>query len=436
MSKKMFLFIFFSYLIFFVLIPPFQIPDEPEHFENIYWITHLKYPYLPNNPGGNAKLFVRHIIDLYDWNKVNSNGFVLPNFSKIKNSLAQHNFIVDAKNFDRISSQSYHPPLYYIFGSFFYLISNILHLNFIFQYYFVRLTSTLFYFVSIFIGCKILKLIFKKQEDINNVLLFFAINPVSLKMGVGINNEIAVVFFSLLFLYLLLRFDKKVFLLGVFSAAASLSKFSGIFTGLTFVFFTFLKNKFSSKFISNLFKYFFALLVFLFPWFLFNLLRYHNPIQDNFALICKKDLPPYNILQLTFHSLFEFRHTINHYAGFMGWGEPYPFKWFFVSYTVSFSCLFLVGLIRLIRQIGKRNDKNHTLLVYIFSLFIFLFLLDLYRKSQYYSCDIQGRYLLPAFLPMAVVLERGLKSSKTLAYFAVFQYHFILFFVLIPYYYV
>ncbi len=427
---KTFLIIFLSYLVFFVLTPPFQVPDEPEHYENIYWFSQGVYPRLPKPHEKNYQLFVQPLFNLYDSTEVIRNSFVLPNFQKIKSPSS------NIKPAAPVSTQSYHPPLYYVFGAVFFKLATLLRFDSISSFYFVRLVSAAFYFLSVFIAYKILGLVIKNKTSVGHLLLFFAINPVTLKMGIGINNEIAVTFFSLLFLYLLLRYEKKLFLLAATSAAATLSKFSGVFTVFIVGIITFAQYKFKIKFFLSYLKFLSVFFIIIAPWLIFNLLRYNNPIQDNFSLICKKDFLGYGIVSTFFYSLFEFRHTINHYAGFLGWGEPYPFKFFFVGYTITFSFLFLIGLIRLIGPTRRGERKTVILLSYILSLFFFLFILDFYRKLSHFSCDIQGRYLLPAFLPITIVLAKGIKSTKLLAYFAIFQYYFILFFVLIPKYYV
>ena len=35
-----------SYLIYFIISPPFQAPDEPEHYQIVYFLTRLQYPRL------------------------------------------------------------------------------------------------------------------------------------------------------------------------------------------------------------------------------------------------------------------------------------------------------------------------------------------------------------------------------------------------------
>jgi len=435
-KSKTFLFIFFSYLIFFILTPPFQVPDEPEHYENIYWFSQFIYPRLPKANEKNYPLFIHPLFNLYDSTDVIRTANILPNFQKIKTSNL-HQIVSLPKPLlgalRQISTQSYHPPIYYAFATLFFKLTAFLRLDLISAFYFVRLSSSVFYFLTVFVAYKILSSVCKKKESVNPLLIFFSINPVALKMGVGINNEIAVAFFSLLFLYLLLTYEKKIVILALVSGAATLSKFSGVFTALAFTLTACLRYKFSKKTFSVVLKYALVFLLILLPWFIFNYLRYHNPIQDNFSLICKKDFPSHSIFITAAYSLFEFRHTINHYAGFLGWGEPYPFKFFFVGYTVMFSVLFFIGTIRII--LGS-NRSLKILLSCVFSLFLFLFILDFYRKLSHYSCDIQGRYLLPAFLPITVVLAKGIKSERLLSYFAIFQYYFILFFVLIPKYYV
>ena len=344
-KSKTFLFIFFSYLIFFILTPPFQVPDEPEHYENIYWFSQFIYPRLPKTGEKNYPLFVHPLFNLYDSTDVIRSPNILPNFQKIKTS-SFHQISSLPKSYleslRQISTQSYHPPVFYLFAALFFRLSAFLHFDLISSFYFVRLASSVLYFLTVFAAYKILLLICKKKELVNSLLIFFSINPVTLKMGVGINNEITVTFFSLLFLYLLIRCERKIVMLAFVSGAAALSKFSGVFTAIAFTVSTCLRHKLNKKSFTNVLKYTLVFLLLLFPWFIFNYLRYHNPIQDNFSLICKKDFFSHSMFITAAYSLFEFRHTINHYAGFLGWGEPYPFKFFFVGYTIIFSILFFM----------------------------------------------------------------------------------------------
>jgi hypothetical protein len=430
-----------AYLLFFILVPPFQIPDEPGHYENIHWLSRLKYPKLPLADIKNPRLYVQRIADAYDTEAVNNNPFILPGFQKAKvlNTGRKDNL----QKLDPVSSQAHHPPLYYFFGAVVYKLTQTINVNQILQIYLLRMISSLFYFGSIIAAYQILKKLFKDKNTVFNLLVFVFINPLMLQIGVGINNDIAVIFFSLVFLLFLLRYEgKNIFFLALISALAVLSKFSGIFTAFAFTGVTLFKEKRIKTSLAAVMKYSLMLMVLLSPWFFFNYQRYQKIIIDNFYIYSDKLTLNLSFTQALAQAVLEFRHTIMHYAGFVGWYQTYPFKWFFILYAALFVLLAFIGLIKALR--GK-NNRSGVLLIYSFSLMLFLFLLSLRHKLLGYSWDIQGKYLAPAFLPLAIFLLTGAghvfktkpeNASRWFLYFSVFHFNFILFFVLIPKYYV
>lgn len=450
--KKIFLFIACSYFLFFFLIPPFQIPDEPEHFENIYWLSQGTYPYRPTTDNVHQnKLYADKLIQLYETNQVIKD-FILPNFSKIKKSnLRNINDLtkVEKSQLTKRSAQTYHPPVYYLLGAILFNVSKILKLNLISQFYFVRLASTLFYFGTVFLAYKILQFIFKDQKIITNLLIFFSLNPLLLSIGSGMNADNGVTFFSLLFLYSLLRISKnknlsikQIVLMGCLSGLSTLSKISGAFTILVGVMYLIKKSGFSKIFIRNCIILLLSWGIFILPWLLFNYQRYGVPLVENFTLVVVKPLMPNGIIQSIVKSLLEFRHTFMHYAGFIGWNETHPFKWFYILYFFIFSSLFIIGTFSSLRL---KKTNNFPILSYVFSLVFVLFLLGFDFKHKGVPWDLQGRYFLPAFLPTCVIILSGLsiiikkpldKISYYLSIFAVIHYYIILFLVLIPKYYV
>ena len=99
-----------------------------------------------------------------------------------------------------LSKQGHQPIFYHAVGVVPFSISTLLRLDMVTQYYVVRLTSTLFYFLSVFLAYQILKYLFKKTDVAENLTVFFAINPVTLKAGIAVNPDIALLFFPF-FLY-------------------------------------------------------------------------------------------------------------------------------------------------------------------------------------------------------------------------------------------
>ena len=93
----------------------------------------------------------------------------------------------------------------------------------------------------------------------------------------------------------------------------------------------------------------------------------------------KFNLPHYNLGQAIIQAILEFRHTIMHYAGFWGWGDPYPFKIFLFSIPHFFFVLSFIGFIHMMKQ--KKNITTY-LLFFPFSRSVFIFS---WFTSQTYS---------------------------------------------------
>lgn len=438
-----------SYLIYFIISPPFQAPDEPEHYQIVYFLTRLQYPRLVRDVHTSTNY---QLLDTFEkvlnTTRVASENYVVPDFEKIKKFVSQKNRAVGFPKVNSpLSKQGHQPIFYHAVGVVPFSISTLLRLDMVTQYYVVRLTSTLFYFLSVFLAYQILKYLFKKTDIAENLTVFFAINPVTLKAGIAVNPDIALLFFSLLSLWIVFKignkkFLKHILLFSLISGLAVWTKFQGVALIPFFIFIIFQKYRWTKKFVLYCLFYLGTSFLLISPWLLLNLSRYGVPVVDNFAIMGKFNLPHYNLGQAIIQAILEFRHTVMHYAGFWGWGEPYPFKIFFILYTVIFLCLSFVGFIRIKKQKGKHNNM---LIVFSLSLILFLFLVSLRHKLMRFSGDIQGRYLLPVFIVFVTYLVKGAdilfrkkveEISRYFFFFALFQYNFILFFVIIPKYYV
>jgi len=131
-----------------------------------------------------------------------------------------------------------------------------------------------------------------------------------------------------------------------------------------------------------------------------------------------------------------------HFSGFMGWGTPHPFKWFFTLYSFATVVVLMLGFLALLRQ--KKQSARHLLLI-TGSLIAFLVLLALKHQLNALNCDIQGRYLLPVWPLLSLCIYYGLQTicgsqakavSRILIIWSLFHFFFIIFWVLIPRYYV
>lgn len=452
LPDKRFLLIIFSYLLFFILIPPFQIPDESTHYENVFWVSQLKYPYIYPKDNSQIQYFHTELTEVYDTKKIIENPMAIPDFEKIKNTSLKNKKYYSSKEiskFSQISPQGGHPPLFYLLASFFFRLANFFNLGMISQFYLVRLTSTIFYFGTILVAYQILNILLKNKDVAKNLLLFFSLNPLMIKTGVGINHDISLIFFSLLFLLLFLKFILKkrklfwdIFFISLSTAAAGLSKLHGVFTAIVFGGGVFLKEKINKKSFKKIFQYCLVLLPFITWWLIFTYRRYQQLLVVYSTYYNDKPLQPNSFFKALILAALEFRHTMMHFSGFMGWNEVYPFKWFFYLYTFLFVILLFFGVIRFLK---RRTILTDILLIYIFSLALVLFAYGIALKKAGLSWDIQGRYLLPAFLPIVYFMAQGLSlllrrkievASEILALFAIFHFNFILFFVLFARYYV
>ena len=430
--KKVFLLIFFAWFLFYVLTPPFQTPDEEGHYENIFWFSHLIYPQVEKK-GEKISHFVDQFAPYFHFKKKPFS------FKKIFSSplVKKNSKDIDIKKISPKNLQAYHPPFYPIAGAIFFKIAEILNFNLIYQFYFTRLLSGVFYFLTIFISYRILKIIFKKEKIIIPIFLFFSLNPQILRAGISINPDIAVSFFSYLFLYFLLRFlnqkltFKEVFILSFSAGLASLSKFSGIFNAAIFIIYLFFHKKTKNKLL-NSFTFYTLFFIILLPWLLINLKINNTPIASEAFIIAEyRNLNPLPLFSAVFSGLFALRHTLMHYAGFLGaTNEIFPPKIFFVFYPIFLTIFFFAGLIK---NLIKSEIKIKILIIYLFALISFLTALGIYFKLLGVSWDLQGRYFIPGFLVFTIFVFFGVgQYYNFLKYFSIIHFLYIFFFLILP----
>jgi 4-amino-4-deoxy-L-arabinose transferase-like glycosyltransferase len=432
--KKYWLLIIICYALFFVLNPPLQTPDENDHYETVYWLSRGIYPSQPTNSKPVKPRFTDELYYLVDLKmKSPKRNLNLPNFQKIgKSELKTKTGYSQAKSnsFKPITLQSYQTPLYHLSAAAIFKLGQALNLSLWHQSYFTRLTSTIYYFALVWLALLILRQFYKSKNDAAMIWLLFSLNPQLIRSGLSINPDIAMAFFAALFLFLLLKAPKQAVLLGLTSAAASLSKFSGVFTipvGLIILWQRRAKFRQFWLFIA------FALLPLL-PWFYLNYSRYGTiTTTHGFFLASSHEIIPRSFWPAVFLAIADFRHTLMHFGGFLGAGnERYPFKFFFGLYTVVIALGSFLGLLKMQKSINK---KSQALFIYSFFYLGFLLYLAFFFQKSGLNWDIQGRYFLNGFLVLAILLGQIVKP-KVLGLFAVFHYLFILCFVLIPGYYV
>lgn len=438
MQKLTAILIFTGYVIYFLLTPLFTIHDEGAQVNIVVGFSQNKYIYISGEKSKDLNA-IKKVAE-----KINfiESPFRLPEMNDLKSVKVENNDF----NLEGVySHQAYSPPLYYILASIFFRVSQISEYLFV-QFYFLRIFSAIFYFGSVFMAWKILNIFFKNKKSACSVLIFFSLNPILLKMGIGVNPDIAVTFFSLWFLFILLKSQKaslnfqRIFYLSFLSVLSSMSKISGIFTNLTFVAYIFLNYGFNKKSLIKIGIFEIIFLIFTSPWFIFAKERYNTFFPQIFLTHSFKidNLPLISKIIDTFTA---FRYTIMSYSGFMGEGWPHPFKTFFLIYGILFVILSLIGVLYVLKQ---KKTIYKTSFIFLSSLVLFLIVMSAGFRIKQLDLDVQGRYLLPAFFVICLYIYFGIlaivKKEKLadliIRGFAIFQYIFILITVLILRYYV
>ncbi len=436
--KKSWLLIILAYWLFFVFIPPLQTPDENDHYETVYWLSKSIYPYQPRNrqpikPRFTDELFATVDLKMKDPNR-NLN---LPNFQEIAHSQLKQktNYSLSKQaQFVPITLQSYQTPLYHLAAAQIFKLGQSLRLNLWHLSYFTRLTSSLFYFGLVFYALTVLRLLFKKQDIVEPLWLFFSLNPQVIRSGVSINPDIAQAFLAMFFLYFLLKLKIKTLLMAILGGLTALAKFSGIFTVPVFNTLILISKQPWRQKLQKMILFNLVCLLLLTPWFYLNYSRYGSiTTTQGFFLASSHQIVPRPIGKALVLAALDFRHTLMHFSGFLGAGnERYPFKLFFVTYTILLAVLSFSGFYRFIKI---QSPYRLKLLIYGFFYLAFLYYLAVFFQKSGLNWDIQGRYFLNGFFLLTVCLSYVVKPTY-MALFGFWHYLFILSFVLIPGYYV
>jgi hypothetical protein len=162
---------------------------------------------MPKTKIDSQNIVINQLTDVFQTTKLNNSISKKINLNKILNSLAQKKIIIEKDTQRYANALSYHPPIYYLSSLIMYKFGLLFSNNAIIVYYFTRLTSTIFYFLSLYFIYKILTKLNIKPNHASNLLLFIMLNPYLLSIGVSVNNDIAVLFFSVCSIYFILDSD-------------------------------------------------------------------------------------------------------------------------------------------------------------------------------------------------------------------------------------
>jgi 4-amino-4-deoxy-L-arabinose transferase-like glycosyltransferase len=439
MQKLTALIIITAYIIYFLLLPLLTNHDEPQHVRIIIGLSQNKYLYVNRENNEKEINAIKKVLDSINFIE---SPYQLPSYHGLFSLREEKN----DTNLDGIySHQAYSPPFYYLLGTIYYKLAQMTSYLFI-QFYILRLVSTVFYFATVFMVWKTLILFLKNKTSASSVLIFFALNPLVIKMGTGVNPDIAITFFSISILYLLLKSIKtslafkKILILATLCAIATLTKITGLCTNLIFTVYVIYSYGLNKKSITKVLLFQIIFLFITLPWFLFAYERYNTFFPQILTTFSPQTEHLTSFMKIV-HTFTVFRFTVMNFSGFMGGGWPHPYRWFFVTYTILFVLFVLIGLINVIRQ---KEIKFKITLIYLLSFSLFFLMMSMGFRLNKLDLDVQGRFILPIFPVLCLYIYFGIfwfikkehNTALILRGFAIFQYLFILFTVIIQRYYV
>ncbi len=407
------LFIFFVKGIFYIfLIPPWEAPDEPGHF------SYIRYLYTYNS-------IPEKTTDIYD-TAINDSFFdqkkKLAQFAS-KGETEEKRELFDKSAYEPtapVANLAASPPLYYIYLLPFYMAS--LSLSSIWTVLILRVGSLLLGLISVILVYKIIQALLPKYKSSPILgMLMMACQPMFTFISSVINSDSMVIMFFLLFIFVSTRMVvnkeyknmKQILLLGVVTGLSTLVK---------------------------------PQLVMLFPIYIFMVMVQLQTNYRNYVIpvLCAGVIPLlWYLPKVISQGLGYFSYAVvgSNNANIPFWHYPFEFIMnkqpigIFMSFWGNFGWLdvpmpklvyilmaivIVIPLIKLFIEYGYRRvkstkqQKGFRLLVIssvIYTVVIFLYDFMTFYKTQNFA--IQGRYLLPIFPTLVIVMLAGYYMFNT-----------------------
>ncbi len=374
------------------LIPPFQDPDEIQHF-----LYSAVYAYSPQQMETTAARLLE-LLKEYKWFHFVGIGPGWENIKKISDISFVSHFDPDRKSARRTFFHFLYGKILKISG-----ITDVLT-----AFYFLRLISTLFFMVVLFLICWFFRAYFPGKWEyylVGFILVFQMITIMN-----SVNYDVFMVLFGsifFIFAYRYVRLEKKTDLgvLLIAAAAASLTKLAGIMFFVYLFILTCMTVQWDWKRVK---KFFFVLLMvvigfcwmnYLFPGRFFNL---YSVIFGVWQDVSGSPAAGERVLRL---SLFDsMADSFYFYIGWMGF-KLSGFWYLGLKIFLLFSMIGLFSGLFLKRMKIQGLEKKwlvYSLIVCV----LHTFSIWLYYGSRQ---TVQGRYLYPVIIPIIILVYTGLR---------------------------
>jgi len=421
---------FIKGIVWMVMTPIFQVPDEASHFSIIQIIAETgQRPH--SRRGRQSPLEVLKVSEIinFDWQIKHP---VWQGYQADWRQQISQLSLKDQSTFIRNPNQQSlkRPPLYYWLATPFYLL--VKNQSFLFRFFSVRFFSVLISLVIIWVTYQLSQIIFKSKQLSLATASLVAFQPMLSFISSGAHYDPLAVLIASFFLYfaiLYLKSPKKKYLhLSLITVFLGLTLKPDLIILLFFYPFIFPKHRLRSLIIISLLVVAFLLIA---PYFFQIVFQINHPYWDKLLHLINLNeyldhsrffyqslLSGQLINQIKIYSIVNFKthfaQTFPWYWGVFGWLESTMPLWVYriIKLIILIS---LLGWLKLL--ITRRSELNLSikkikalLVLFSFSLIhLGLVVLNDFRVFTYsgHVFGIQGRYLLPAIVPHMILLTFG-----------------------------
>jgi 4-amino-4-deoxy-L-arabinose transferase-like glycosyltransferase len=414
-----------AWLIFFVVTPPFQSPDEDGHYTFVQSLANGIYPVLSKGEPTHESVspMAKELREAY---LMEENSF---NAERIFNTERR---AIDETKSDaaETSVQATYPPFYYFASSLFYRAAKIAGFSPLTLFFVTKLSSLMFYMIFVGVFSWYFRRILPSREA-DYLTLAVGLQPMVLLAATAVNPEIAAVaLFSVAFVALLVSLKKGyaqlefALILAVLSSLAILTKVTNVILApVILAGFALFINLRPAKKVLWLSTYAFATLATLVPWLYFNVHTYDSLLPHNLVLFAKTG--PSNTMYVVMTTLIDVKESIFYLPGIFGWLDAPLFRELRYFYVFILIVFVAVGSWHALRRAEDGDSSSGHEQVAFFSVALLVIFLISYSVNMnvkyHWISGLQGRYFLVGTVPATVLFYSGLrrtikvKSTETLA---------------------
>jgi hypothetical protein len=440
MNKKnrlisiLFLITFLKGLIFIFLIPPFQTPDEPNHYDYAVYLSKINiFDYL----GGKFNISeidrdkivteeVNHLLSQTQFQDI-------PFFYDEKAKIGLFDFIRDNKNYkspdssgslskEQFLGRAYnYPPLYYFYESALLRVADIFQINVVVKFLLARLFSFLLFMAALVFVYKSLKIINFSMYTSVIILTLIALQPQLSMLSISVQPDILALLLITAGLYFALKFVNDFVLRDfyLFHLSAGLlllvkiqffiSFYPVLMVLIFYILFSF--KKIDKRFLFHSLLSFLIVFVLGGWWYIRSSILYGNLL----GYIGFESTQTSFFSNLFYWISFRGRLIFKSFWGVWGWLDyAYPLVLFFFFLVLSI-LPFPLWIAHTIPRLKKirwnifslkfiQNKKAKNILLSLAPLFCYFLVMIYVAGTRPQNQNDQGRHWLPYIFPIAIYL--------------------------------